>query len=150
MAMPKYAFRLSLAAVAALPTLAVAADARPWSEIRLENVADARRGEHALMMIAIDGSRDVPSRSTYRLPPGTQSLRLASTKRDAVGSITSQSYAIETRPCVRYVLVADHAQTASNARWRIVVKAQEPIKACVERYGIAAQIGTTQVADAPR
>lgn len=148
--MPKYAFRLSLVALAALPAVAIAADAQPWSEIRLENVADARRDEHALMMIAIDGSRDVPSRSTYRLPPGTQSLRLASTKRDSAGSITSQPYAIETQPCVRYVLVADHAQTPSNARWRIVVKAREPIEACVERYGIVAQVATTQVADAPR
>ncbi len=121
-----------LLALAAAPTFA--AGDQPWSEIRVGSVAESREGEYDLMLIAVNGSRDVPSESVYELAPGPQSLRLASKRRSESGAITALPYAIDMAPCVRYELVADYTDPQPNRLWQIAVKTQAPIKACLKKF----------------
>lgn len=131
---------------AASPGLALAQGA--WSEIRVGDVAEAREAQADLIMIAIDGSRDVPNAAVYELAPGQRSLRLASKKRDEAGAMTALPFTLELAPCMRYALVADYAQPQGNRSWRITVKAQTPIKPCMRKYG--ARLSTPQsLAEAP-
>jgi hypothetical protein len=135
-----------LLALAAAP--AFAAGGQPWSEVRVGNVAESRKGEYDLMLIAINGSRDVPSESVYELAPGPQSLRLASKKRSESGATTALPYTIDMLPCTRYELVADYANPQPNRVWQITVKSQTPIKSCLKKYsGILP--ASVQVADNP-
>jgi hypothetical protein len=119
----------------ALITVPTAASAQPWSEVRIGNVADKGKGEHDLMMIAINGSRDVPDALVYELAPGPQSLSLASKKRNETGAIIALPYTIDMAPCVRYELIADYANPPPNRDWKIAVKAQIPIKSCLKKHG---------------
>jgi hypothetical protein len=127
---------------------AYAVEDGPWSEIRVGDVADNRDQNYDLTLIAVDGSRDVPSESVYELAPGTRSLRLASKKRSESGAITALPYTIELQPCIRYELVADYAQPQANRRWQIVVKNRMPIKSCMKKYG-AMLPKTVQIAEVP-
>jgi hypothetical protein len=135
-----------LLALAATPALA--AGDQPWSEIRVGSVAESRKGEFDLMLIAVNGSRDVPSESIYELAPGLQSLRLASKRRSESGAITALPYTLDMLPCMRYELVADYANPQPNRAWQIAVKAQTPIKSCLKKYGSTLR-APMQVADTP-
>jgi hypothetical protein len=117
----------------ACPGLALAQGA--WSEIRVGDIAETREAQADLIMIAIDGSRDVPNAAVYELAPGQRSLRLASKKRDEAGAMIALPFTLDAAPCMRYALVADYAQPQANRSWRIAVKAQTPIKPCMRKYG---------------
>ncbi len=121
--------------MALVATHAPAAKGQPWSEVRIGNVADKDKSEHDLILIAINGSRDVPDALVHELAPGPQSLSLASKKRNESGAIIALPYAIDMAPCVRYELVADYANPPPNRSWKIAVKAQLPIKSCLKKYG---------------
>jgi hypothetical protein len=137
--MPMPLFRLFLL-FALVPGAAHADKNQPWSEIHVGDVAAGEGGEHDLLMIAINGSRDVPTLSVYKLPPGMQSLRLASEKRVAGGAMTSQTISLELRPCMRYELVADHSKPEAGRSWRPEVKSETPIKACRKKFGEAVEL----------
>lgn len=132
-AIPKRVLLCGAILSAVCPGLALAQGA--WSEIRVGDVAENRDTQADLIMIAIDGSRDVPNAAVYEVAPGQRSLRLASKKRDEAGAMTALPFALELAPCMRYELVADYAQPQANRRWHITVKAQTPIKACIRKYG---------------
>jgi hypothetical protein len=143
MEVSKLIFCVWMALVAA-PVLA--AKGQPWSEVRIGNVADKDKGEYDLILIAINGSRDVPDALVHELAPGSQSLRLASKKRNESGAIIALPYAIDMAPCVRYELVADYANPQPNRSWKIAVKAQLPIKSCLKKYGDILSAPTQAVA----
>ncbi|TXH66117.1 MAG: hypothetical protein E6Q88_12610 [Lysobacteraceae bacterium] len=109
----------------------------PWAEIKLDGDTNETLGEYRTVLVAIDGSREIVAKALYELQPGRTRLQLASRKRGKSGEMTSLPYEIELKPCVRYLFVADHAQQTETRRWRPVVKSEEPIKACVKRFGTA-------------
>lgn len=130
--------RLILPAVlAAMTTIspAKAGDDRPWAEVRVGGIADDERKEEDVLLVAINGSRDIGTTSVYELQPGMQYLRIASKKRGKSGELTSQPYALQMQPCIRYALVADHGRPLDNRSWQVAVKSETPIKACVKKYG---------------
>ncbi len=114
---------------------AYAAGREPWSEIKVRGVADKDRGEYDLMLVKINGSMDFPDRSLYELPPGPYKLGLASKKLGSSGEMTMLPFAVELRPCTRYMLVADHSDPQPNRSWRATIRAEEPIESCMEKFG---------------
>jgi hypothetical protein len=134
--------------LALLPGLA-AADDGAWPEIRVGGVAESQGEQYDVRLVAINGSRDVRAASTYELTPGPQQLRLASEKRGVSGVTTSQVLAVDLRPCMRYELVADHAQATANRSWRPAVKSETPIKSCIKKHGISPGMSQETAAAAP-
>jgi hypothetical protein len=129
-------FFVTLVAVFALTAgLARADEPAPWIEIRVGNVADGDRGEHDVILMAINGSMDFRDRSVHELPPGRHHFRIASTRRGPGGAMVARPFVIEARPCVRYALVADYGSEGRDQGWRIVVREETPIKACVKKFG---------------
>ena len=114
---------------------AMARDDQPWAEVRVGGIADDDLSEHDVVLMAINGSRDIGTGSVYPLPPGLQQLRLASKKRGKSGEMVSYPYALQMKPCFRYALVADHASPLENRNWQVAVKSETPIKACVRKFG---------------
>lgn len=123
------------ALTAGVPAAALAGKDRPWSEIGVDVDVDEKQGEYSVIMIAIDGSRDIDGGPSYDLEPGKHSLRLASRKRGRSGEMTSLPYEIELMPCMRYEFVADHSQQTEGRSWRVVLKGEAPIKSCQRKYG---------------
>jgi hypothetical protein len=117
-------------------TSAVAGNDRPWAEIRIGGVADSDLGEYDVILIAINGSRDIGTTSRYELPPGMQNLRVASRKRGKSGEIVSYPLALEMKPCIRYELVANHATSTGNQGGRVEVKSESEIRSCAKKFGI--------------
>ncbi len=127
-------FRIVFAAMLACAP-AFAAEPGPWSEIKVGGLTDKDRGEYDVMLVAINGSMDFPDRSLYELPPGTYNFRLASKKRGNSGEMTMQPFAVQIRPCTRYALVADHSDPQPNRSWQATIRAEEPIKSCMKKFG---------------
>jgi hypothetical protein len=122
---------LLCAALAAFPASARDDDG-PWAEVKVGGVAERDRGEHDVFVVAIDGSRDIGSRSVYTLAPGSRALRVATRKRGPSGEFTSQSMLLPLKPCMRYALAADHS--ATDGRWRVRVRDEQPIPDCMEAF----------------
>jgi len=129
----------ALVAAALSPTIAMADDEGPWAEIRVGGIAERERNEHDMMLVAINGAMDFPDQSTYRLPAGRYGLRLASRFRAGRGLLTATTLSIELKPCMRYALVADHANPDAARAWRPKQRAAEPIESCVKKFGAAAR-----------
>ena len=124
---------LALVATALSPTIAMAGSEGPWAEIRVGGVAERARNEHDVMLVAIDGSMDFPDRSTYRLPPGPHGLKLASRLR-AGGVLTTSTLSLAFEPCMRYVLVADHANPDAARAWRPKLLEAQVIESCAKKF----------------
>ncbi len=107
----------------------------PWSEIRVGGVADRDRGEYDVILMAINGSMDFRDRPVHELPPGRHHFRIASSRRGAGGAMVARPFVIEARPCMRYALVADYGREGGDQGWRIAIREETPIKACVKRFG---------------
>ena len=136
-----------LAAAAALPCApARADDPAPWAEIRVGSLADKDRQQYDVMLMAINGSMDFQDSNRYELAPGRYQLRVASTKRSRSGEMTARPFTLEMKPCVRYDLVADHAPAESEGGWKIVVRAESPIKSCAKKFGLLPAAGEQAVA----
>jgi hypothetical protein len=118
----------------------------PWAEIRVGGVADRERGEYDVILMAINGSMDFRDRPLHELPPGRHHFRIASTRRGPGGAMIARPFVIEARPCVRYTLVADYGREGGDQGWRIAVREETPIRACVKKFGES--IGTIDTADA--
>jgi hypothetical protein len=131
--------------VVAMPTMA--GNDRPWAEIRIGGIADNDRDEYDVLLIAINGSRDIGTTSRYEVPPGIQQLRVASRKRGKSGEIVSYPLTLEMKPCVRYELVANHSASIENQGWRAEVKSESEIKSCAKKFG-ALPRATAATADA--
>ena len=128
-------------------TSAMAASSQPWAEIRVDDVADDDLGEYDVMLVSINGAMDIDTTMLYKLPPGTQRLKVASMKRGKHGELATLPFALEMKPCIRYQLVASYARPGADRPWQVAVKSETPIKACVKKYGD--KYGDTQaVADA--
>lgn len=130
---------LALVATALSPAIAMAGGEGPWSEIRVGGVAERARNEHDVMLVAIDGSMDFPDKSTYRLPPGPHGLKLASRFRSGRGLLTATTLSLELKPCMRYRLVADHANPDAARDWRPRLLEAEAIESCAKKFGVSAQ-----------
>lgn len=109
----------------------------PWSEIRVGGVADRDRGEYDVILMAINGSMDFRDRPVHELPPGRHHFRIASSRRGAGGAMIARPFVIEARPCIRYGLVADYGREGGDQGWRIAIREETPIKACVKRFGLS-------------
>lgn len=130
------AVTVTVAAAAVLVcTPAFAAKPAPWSEIKVGGLTDKDRGEYDVMLVAINGSMDFPDRTLYELPPGAYTFQLASMKRGKSGEMTMQPLVVEIRPCTRYALVANHTDPQPNRSWRATIRAEEPIKSCMKKFG---------------
>ncbi len=116
-------------------TSAFAAKDQPWAEIRVDDVADDDLGEYDVMLVSINGAMDIDTTMLYKLPPGTQRLKVASMKRGKYGELATLPFALEMKPCIRYQLVASYAQPGADRPWQVAVKSETPIKACVKKYG---------------
>ena len=70
--------------------------------------------------------------SKKNLVPGFNRIRLTTSKADRKGYHTYSSFPLETKPCVRYYVSAQHESSLAydNKRWRVVVLGEEPIKSC--------------------
>jgi hypothetical protein len=126
-------------AAALSPTIAMADSEGPWAEIRVGGVAERERNEHDVMLVAINGSMDFPDKSTYRLPPGPYGLKLASRLRSGRGVLTATTLSLELKPCMRYLLVADHANPESARNWRPKLLEAQAIESCAKKFGVSAQ-----------
>jgi hypothetical protein len=124
------------AAVAACAP-AHADDSAPWIVIRVGDVADRDRGEYDVILMAINGSMDFRDRPVHALPPGRHHFRIASTRRGPGGAMIARPFVIEARPCIRYGLVADYGREGGDQGWRIAIREEAPIKACVKRFGLS-------------
>ena len=124
--------------------------AKPWSEFAVDDVASrSNPDEYDVRIVAIDGSMEFDRKPIHRVTAGFHFLELASTKVGRRGELTSQPFAIEAKPCVRYELVAIHADRMSNRRWRLDVKKEVPIRACAEKFGLqVVEPGSTETAPA--
>lgn len=122
-------------AVASACASAYAAEPGPWSEIKVGGLADKDRDEYDVMLVTINGSMDFPDRSLYEFPPGPYKFGLASKKRGNSGEMTMQPFAVDLRPCTRYVLVADHSDPQPNRSWQATIRAEEPIQSCMKKFG---------------
>lgn len=126
-----------LAAAAGLPCAPAWADEPgPWAEIRVGSLADKDLQQYDVMLTTINGSMDFPDSNRYELAPGRHRLRVASTKRGPSGEMTARPFTLEMKPCVRYDLVADHGPAESDGGWKIVVRAETPIKSCTKKFGV--------------
>ena len=114
---------------------AMAGNDQPWAEIRVDDVADDDLGEYDVMLVSINGAMDIDTTMLYKLPPGTQRLKVASMKRGKYGELATLPFALEMKPCIRYQLVASYAQPGADRPWQVAVKSETPIKACVKKYG---------------
>lgn len=121
----------------------MAGNDQPWAEIRVDDVADDDLGEYDVMLVSINGAIDIDNTMLYKLPPGMQRLKVASMKRGKHGELSTLPFALETKPCIRYQLVASYAQRAADRPWQVAVKSETPIKAGVKKHG-----GAQAVADA--
>ncbi len=109
---------------------------KPWSEISVGVASRSSADEYDVLVVAIDGSMEFEPRRIYAMAPGFHYLELASTKVGRGGELTSQPFAIEAKPCIRYELVAIHTDRMSNRRWRPTVKRETPIRSCQEKFGL--------------
>ncbi|MBX3711637.1 MAG: hypothetical protein KF800_06730 [Lysobacter sp.] len=125
---------LVMVVTALSPTIAMAGSEGPWAEIRVGGVAERERNEHEVMLVAINGSMDFPDQSTYRLPPGPHGLRLASRLRSGRGVLTATTLSLELEPCMRYVLVADHANPDAARAWRPKLLEAQIIESCAKKF----------------
>lgn len=130
---------LAMVAIALSPTIAMADSEGPWAEIRVGGVAERERNEHDVMLVAINGSMDFPDKSTYRLPPGPYGLKLASRLRAGHGVLTATTLSLALEPCMRYVLVADHANPDAARAWRPKLLEAQAIESCTKKFGASAQ-----------
>lgn len=130
--MRKWRMWLALCCTGAMVLPLQAADDAPWAEVKVGGVAERDRGEYDVFVVAIDGSRDIGSRSVYTLAPGSRALRVATRKRGPSGEFTSQSMLLPLKPCMRYALAADHS--ATDGRWRVRVRDEQPIADCMEAF----------------
>ena len=110
--------------------------AKPWSEFAIDVAGRSNPDEYNIIIVAIDGAMEFDRKPIHRVSAGFHYLELASTKLGRRGELTSQPFAIEARPCVRYELVAIHTDRMSNRRWRAEVKKEVPIRSCEEKFGI--------------
>lgn len=123
---------------------AMAGKDQPWAEIRVTGAADDDLGEYDVMLVSINGAIDIATTTSYTLPPGVQQLKVASLKRGKYGELPTMPFTIETKPCMRYALVASHAPPGVPRAWSIEIKSEHPIKACIKRHGqdfVAAEAG---------
>lgn len=114
---------------------ACAAGRGPWSEIKVGGLADKDRGEYDVMLVVINGSMDFPDSSLYEFQPGPYKFGFGSKKRGISGEMTMQPFAVELRPCIRYALVANHSDPQPNRSWQVMIRAEEPIKSCMKKFG---------------
>jgi hypothetical protein len=114
---------------------AMAGKDHPWAEIRVDGVADDDLGEYDVMLVSINGAMDIDTTSLYTLPPGTQRLKVASLKRGKHGALSTLPFTLDMKPCVRYSLVASDAPAGAARLWTVAVKDENPIKACMKKYG---------------
>ena len=119
-------------------------NAQPWAEIAVGAAGAANPDVYNVIVVAIDGSMEFDHKRAYRLSPDVHFVELATTKVGRRGELTRQPFVIETKPCVRYELVATHTQTLSNTRWIPTVKAEKLIVACAEKFKITPTISPTQ------
>lgn len=110
--------------------------AKPWSEFAVDVASRSNPDEYDVRVVAIDGSMEFERKPIHRVPAGFHFLELASTKAGRRGELSSQPFAIEAKPCVRYELVATHTDRMSNRRWRLDVKKEVPIRICQEKFGL--------------
>ena len=122
------------AALASAP--AFADEPTPWAEIKVGSMADKELQHYDVVLMAINGSMDFRDGTRYELAPGRYNFRLASTKRGRSGEMTARPFVLEMKPCIRYDLVADHAPAESEGGWKIVVRAESPIKSCTKKFGL--------------
>jgi hypothetical protein len=92
----------------------MAGNDQPWAEIRVDDVADGDLGEYDVMLVSINGAIDIDNTMLYKLPPGTQRLKVASMKRGKYGELATLPFALEMKPCIRYQLVASYAQPGGS------------------------------------
>lgn len=136
-----------LAAAAGLSCAPAFADEpAPWAEIKVGSMADKDLQQYDVVLMAINGSMDFRDSTRYELAPGRYQLRVASTKRGRSGEMTARPFTLEMKPCVRYDLVADHAPAESEGGWKIVVRAESPIKSCAKKFGLLPVPGEQAVA----
>lgn len=138
----------ALSALACLPVAVFAAKSDPWAEIKVGGVAEGTQDEYDVMLIAVNGSRDVPSKALYEFAPGTYQLRIASRKRGKSGETVSLPFAIDMQPCTRYAMIADHQQESEGRKWRIAIKSETEVEPCMKKFG-ATLLNSTQTAATP-
>jgi hypothetical protein len=121
--------------LAFVPAIVFAAKSDPWAEIKVGDAADDGQGEYDVTLVAINGSRDFPSKSLYEFVPGAYQLRIASRKRGKSGETVSLPFAIEVQPCVRYTLIADHQHESEGRKWHVAIKSETEVESCMKKFG---------------
>ncbi len=129
-------YKLFLLLVSVVPMTVIAAHREPWIEIGVDGAMRGNPDEYPVFLVSIDGSMDFRNEFTQTLAPGLHAFDVSTTKKDSSGLLTYQRVTINTKPCVRYELVANHAHPIENRSWQILIKSELPITRCMEKFGI--------------
>ncbi|MCO7227509.1 hypothetical protein [Pleionea sp. CnH1-48] len=125
-----------LTAASAVLLLSACAN-KPWSEVDGSRSKGADPKNYDVFISGIDGKLYYDNMKMRTMEPGFRYLRLTSTKPDRKGRYTYNPFAMQAKPCVRYIVSAQHDSNINydNKQWKVVVLREEPIKSCEKLMG---------------
>lgn len=104
---------------------------KPYSIIDGSQINRADTDQYQVIILSINEKLYPDGRKTKQIQPGPILVKVATTKQ-GFGKLTPYQYlTIDARPCVRYLLAAQH-EGVSNRNWQAKIIAEEEISYCKE------------------
>ena len=111
----------ALALLLVSQALAASRPGRDHGRFDGESARGADPNAHELLIVAVDGERDLEMPTSVQLAPGFHWLTVASAnQRGRKGRIDSKSLPLNVQPCTTYHFFARHASALPKSPWEIV------------------------------
>ena len=125
---------LAATLLAALPAFAGQYD-QPYSIITVDRARSSDPNLRPVIVNRVDGET-VLSDNRAVVAPGSHQVTLDLPPRKGFKTATQQTFALETKPCVRYH-VAAKLDSPTTQDWKPVVRSTEPIGECESKFKVA-------------
>ncbi|MCO7227467.1 hypothetical protein [Pleionea sp. CnH1-48] len=104
----------------------------PYSIIDGSRSVASDSKNYDVYVTAVDGKTSLNVTKVKKVEPGFRVLELTSAKENPNGYLFSLPFSFEAKPCIRYVVTAQHRSNiqADARRWQVRVLREEPIAVC--------------------
>ena len=114
-----------------LSTVLMACASGPYSVLEFSESDRTDNRNYDVVMTGLDGKLKI-SNTSKSVEPGEHFIQLATTKKGRNNFSNKRNIMLETKPCVRYYITAQHESglSTNNKDWDVRVLRTEPIKHC--------------------
>jgi hypothetical protein len=124
---------LAIALLSVTPALAGPFD-QPYSIIETDRFPSADPHLKPVIVNRVDGENSLNNRAV--IAPGPHKVTIDLPPRKGFHEATQVTFDLDTKPCVRYYVVAE-LKSPTLQEWTPVVRHQDPIGECRKKFGVS-------------